>query len=442
MQFLKNYSILLLFPSVTSAYIYGDPTPAEQVHLEVINRARANPQAEADRLGIGLLAGVPAGKIDGNPQPPLTLNATLSEVARTHSQDMVARDYFSHFTPEGLKPSERITAAGYGYQAMGENIANLFNTETLEAVNSSLQMHDNLFIDEGIAGRGHRVNILSPDFKEVGIGLAGGQQTKSGTLFNTFYLTTDFATAKDDPHSFIVGVAYDDQNGDNFYTAGEGIAGVTVTVEGTGAQTVTASAGGYALYLAEGQYTLNFAHASKGQTTRTVTLSGDNTKVDVLATDFQPITPALSGTALTSDGQPVNTKATFNGGISVNGSPYQQQVMQQLTDTVEVRGQITVDPDHIGQQADILVCARVSFPADPTLYYFMLDASANVLAWDQQLSNLVVFVPNVTLTSTETVVMYSGQFSILGALNVYFGYRLQTGTIVFNAHSIDTTITE
>ncbi|MCP3946334.1 MAG: hypothetical protein GY709_05865, partial [Herbaspirillum sp.] len=51
--------------------VYGDPTAAEQAHLEALNRARLNPPAEAVRLGIDLFEGVPEGKISSDPSPPL-----------------------------------------------------------------------------------------------------------------------------------------------------------------------------------------------------------------------------------------------------------------------------------------------------------------------------------------------------------------------------------
>ncbi|MGI6300562.1 MAG: hypothetical protein ACOX52_05840 [Verrucomicrobiota bacterium] len=43
-------------------FIHGDPTHYEQLMLELVNRARANPVAEADRLGIELNEGLPAGR--------------------------------------------------------------------------------------------------------------------------------------------------------------------------------------------------------------------------------------------------------------------------------------------------------------------------------------------------------------------------------------------
>lgn len=50
-------------------------------------------------------------------------NNALFAAAAGHSQDMAARNYFSHTTPEGVKFELRATAAGYSYSSLGENIA-------------------------------------------------------------------------------------------------------------------------------------------------------------------------------------------------------------------------------------------------------------------------------------------------------------------------------
>src|SRR5581483_2307972 len=42
---------------------------------------------------------------------PLTLDMDLSAVARVHSKDMFARGYFSHYTPDGLSPFDRMSSA-------------------------------------------------------------------------------------------------------------------------------------------------------------------------------------------------------------------------------------------------------------------------------------------------------------------------------------------
>jgi len=59
-------------------------------------------------------------------------------------------------------------------------------------------------------------------------------------------------------------------------------------------------------------------------------------------------------------------KTEVFGGISVNQSPYQPQVTQYLCDEVTVAGEITIDPTHIGQTADIFVWAEATLPPDET----------------------------------------------------------------------------
>jgi uncharacterized protein YkwD len=87
----------------------------------------------------------------------LEIDDSLTAVARAHGKDMLARGYFSHYTPEGYSPFDRMESAGISYTAAGENLA--------FAPNESIAM-------EGLMkSKGHRANILSPAFKRVGIGV-------------------------------------------------------------------------------------------------------------------------------------------------------------------------------------------------------------------------------------------------------------------------------
>ena len=90
----------------------------------------------------------------------LKLNVAARAVARAHSQDMFARGYFSHVTPEGLDPFQRMTAAGITYTAAGENLA---LAPTLQLAHNGL-----------MNSPGHRANILSPNYTTVGIGIIDG----------------------------------------------------------------------------------------------------------------------------------------------------------------------------------------------------------------------------------------------------------------------------
>lgn len=91
---------------------------------------------------------------------PLAPDLELREVARRHSTDMFARGYFSHFTPEGRDPFDRIRAADVRFRAAGENLA---LAPTLPIAHTGL-----------MNSPGHRANILRPGFGRLGVGVMDG----------------------------------------------------------------------------------------------------------------------------------------------------------------------------------------------------------------------------------------------------------------------------
>jgi uncharacterized membrane protein required for colicin V production len=97
----------------------------------------------------------------------LKMDEKLQEVARAHGEDMFARGYFAHNTPEGKTPFDRMNEAGIKYVVAGENLALAPNLETA---------HQGL-----MDSKGHRENILSTDFGKVGIGVIDGG--KYGEIF-------------------------------------------------------------------------------------------------------------------------------------------------------------------------------------------------------------------------------------------------------------------
>lgn len=92
-------------------------------------------------------------------------NDQLAKAAYDHSVDMKTDNYFSHNTPEGVTPGQRITAAGYNWKTFGENIAMGYATE--QAV-----------INAWLASEGHCKNIMNGSFKEMGVGKEGNYWTQ------------------------------------------------------------------------------------------------------------------------------------------------------------------------------------------------------------------------------------------------------------------------
>src|SRR5262249_51410876 len=89
----------------------------------------------------------------------VTVDAKLALAARLHSADMVARNYFSHTTPDGVTFDRRITAAGYKWSLVGENIA-------------AGQPDPTSVMRAWMYSPGHRANILNCRFRQIGIGVA------------------------------------------------------------------------------------------------------------------------------------------------------------------------------------------------------------------------------------------------------------------------------
>ena len=144
----------LFAPGVKAAVLYdsGNPTPDEQLVLEYINRARADPIAEGQRLGIDIHEGLTNPSLVGS-RPPLAMNKILSSIAEAHSEDMYNLGYFSHTDPNGTTPFDRMINAGYNYVLAGENIAGGSGL-------SAIDLEDLMMIDAGNPGRPHRVNLL------------------------------------------------------------------------------------------------------------------------------------------------------------------------------------------------------------------------------------------------------------------------------------------
>lgn len=87
------------------------------------------------------------------------MDPLLNRAADGHSEDMAARDYFSHTDPEGRGPGFRIDAVGYPHRGWAENIA---------AGHGSPQA----VVDGWMNSSGHRTNILNCAYDQLGVGYA------------------------------------------------------------------------------------------------------------------------------------------------------------------------------------------------------------------------------------------------------------------------------
>lgn len=110
---------------------------------------------------------------------PFCVHPNLTKDARAHSKDMLARNYFSHYTKgSGAGPGKRLAQANYNWRTYGENIA----------WGSGSYGDPGHIMKSWMNSRGHRANILNRGFREIGLGTANG--TYNGYKNSTLYTAT------------------------------------------------------------------------------------------------------------------------------------------------------------------------------------------------------------------------------------------------------------
>ena len=305
-----------------TSYPQPDPSADEQYMLELMNIARANPAAEGARL-----AGITDANIlqyykyySLNPvvmaaqfatyaaKAPLALNTALMDSAHGHSVDQATNGFQGHNSTNGATFDTRITGAGYKWSMIGENV--------YAYAKDAYFCHVGFNADWGVPSLDHRANIMNtnasyPDFKEVGISCVPAANSKVGPMI----VTQDFGTPQSGGTAFLVGVVYDDGNGNGAYNPGEGLGGVSITPDGGTYYATTSASGGFVIPLpttGSGTFTVTASGGPLGNP-RTKTVSwtaGTNVKVDFTTAD-----PTATATS--------NGASFFNGAVSLgNGVSY------------------------------------------------------------------------------------------------------------------------
>jgi hypothetical protein len=261
-----------------------EPTPAETLILEYVNRCRLNPAEDAIRCV--QTPGIPSTvdfnlfkqeMLEAKPAPPLVFDLALVKAARWHSYYQIFNSQV-HDEEQGKKGytgqslSERTKLAGFDAGRAGENI--------YRTAKNLWYCHSAFIIDWGPGPggmqpeRGHRRNILSPDFNVAGIGAVVWPSAED------FAVTQDFGGTK---RRMLGGVVYSDSNRNRAYDIGEGVGGVAISV-GT-AKTKSWKSGAYAIELPEGKAKL--AVSLKGENYVCWLADGkENVKFDVVVSDL------------------------------------------------------------------------------------------------------------------------------------------------------------
>lgn len=151
-------------PASGEARLAAATTVQQQEVLTYINETRSKPC----QCGTTTYPAVPA----------LALDAQLNAASDKYAVDMATYNRFSHTGRDGSQPWDRMTQEGYSWRAAGENIAAGYSTT--RAV-----------VDGWLRSPGHCKNIMSANFKDVGVGYGYSASSTYG-----HYWVTDFGTKR------------------------------------------------------------------------------------------------------------------------------------------------------------------------------------------------------------------------------------------------------
>jgi hypothetical protein len=240
-----------------------------------VNRARSNPAAYGDEIGLSL-TGV-------DPQPPLALNRNLTGSAQFHAVEMLDHDYFSH-TSEVTGDGPNTMAVQNGYDLWGQGLgvdhgaANFIESNgwSWKQTPTWKKMVKALVIDEGIPSLGHRKHLLGmleqyTSHNEIGAGYATRNQV---------FLYSMHTAYRDTENTFVTGVVFSDRNGNLRYDPGEGIEGATIT-DGEGLNAESGPSGGYSILVPGGSHTFTCSGGGfSGEAMGIVSVNGSNVALD------------------------------------------------------------------------------------------------------------------------------------------------------------------
>lgn len=165
--------------TLTTSYTYAmtprEPDAFEQEVVAQINVRRASPQT----------CTVDGAAKKMPPVPPVAIDGALSDLALSHSRDLVARQGvyhgLSHSTYRTAEFSTRFALAGVtGW--FGEILAI-----------SSLDSKPSDVVDQWMASSGHCESVMNGDWTKAGVGVLTGVWVRNdGTSFNSLFSNVDF----------------------------------------------------------------------------------------------------------------------------------------------------------------------------------------------------------------------------------------------------------
>jgi hypothetical protein len=234
-----------------------DPIKAAEAEvLSRLNLARSSPWAEAERLGLDLellrreIVPVEVAMDWDQGLWPLAPSERLNAVARAHCEDMLQRGFFSHITPEGLTPEDRVISAGHNATIVKEELAALAFNTFVDPLEAAQMFMDRLLIDSfNQSGNEEEPALLHKKVVEAGVAFSGGELIVGGEKVHAYVLCILLVRPEGPGEETWVqcGRLFDDMNYNGICDSGEELAGMEMSVSNKEVLGVTEARGRYCI---------------------------------------------------------------------------------------------------------------------------------------------------------------------------------------------------
>ncbi len=222
--------IMCTYLDVSALEVYvPEPGTPESLMFNRINSAREQLASEAVRLGFDEVA---AGLTGDSGLPPLVWNNELAMVALEHARDMLSNRYYSHMSPDGSGPLERVAAAMDNVVFLGESIGGIALDFTMRMpADMAVDIICDSLIKDAVTGGEEGAALLDPMLSQIGIAIVGGQIDIGDQLLNVYIAVVETALLRDNDY-MLCGHVFVDKNSDGRYGPGEGMPDMQLNAQG------------------------------------------------------------------------------------------------------------------------------------------------------------------------------------------------------------------
>src|SRR3989338_5891271 len=154
--------VLILFV-IEGVYVIGTPLLQKTGFTAAVLPAALADMTNKDRVAAG--------------NAKLVFDANLAKAAQAKANDMAAKSYFAHVSPDGKTPWHWLDLVGYNYSYAGENLA--------------INFSDSIDVEEAwMNSPEHHANIVKPQYTRIGIATAQGVYEGKDTTFVVQFFAT------------------------------------------------------------------------------------------------------------------------------------------------------------------------------------------------------------------------------------------------------------